>query len=61
MTSATMKGKPEGYEYPCTECKGNAYVGYSHWRRSDRKKPFIKKGERLCLSCAKKRGVTFWK
>ena len=43
------------YEFPCTDCGGDAFIGVSGWKKHD--KYIIKKKERLCLKCAAKRGV----
>lgn len=42
-------------ELPCTECGGDAYVGMSSLRDSGGR-VLIRKGERLCMACAKNRG-----
>ncbi len=44
-------------EFPCTECGKDATVGLSNFKAD---KVIIKKNERLCLSCAGKRGVKFF-
>jgi len=44
-------------EYPCTECAGDATVGFSNWRGPTGQ--IIGKKERLCSACAKKRRITF--
>lgn len=39
------------HEFPCTECAGDAFVGYAEgWQGQ------VKKGERLCTRCFQKRG-----
>lgn len=43
-------------EYPCTDCGGDAEVGFSDWR-SREKGQVVGKDERLCMCCAKKRGI----
>ncbi len=43
------------YEYPCTDCGGDAYVGLSGWRGPEGE--IISKNERLCLRCGRKRGI----
>lgn len=47
-------------EYPCTECGGDATIGYG----SEDKESWdgiTKKGDRLCTSCFRKRGgVSFF-
>lgn len=54
-------------KYPCTECKGDAFIAYAHGTyKSGKKKGQPKKGsdwgglvkpdERLCTSCFRKRG-----
>ena len=40
--------------YKCTECKGDATVAMTMWKDSDGNS-YIKKGERLCMPCTKKR------
>lgn len=56
------------YEYPCTECNGNAYIAYSPnkiKRGKDKGKETaswdgkILPGERICMSCGRKRGLKF--
>ena len=47
---------PESHhEFPCTDCGGDAYVGMSGWRGPQG--VMIDASERLCMPCAKKRGV----
>lgn len=44
-----------GPEYPCTECGGDAFVGYA----SNKKSAWgglVKKGERICTRCFQRRG-----
>lgn len=48
---------PPTPQFFCTDCGGDAYVGMSGW--SGPQGEIIKKDERLCLKCAKVRGVTF--
>ena len=43
-------------EYPCTECGGDAFIGMSGWSEADGS-VMIGKKERLCLPCARNRGV----
>jgi hypothetical protein len=43
------------FEYPCTECGGDAYIGMSNW--SGPEGQIIGKDERLCNRCAKKRNL----
>lgn len=38
----------------CTECGGDAYVGFSNWY--NRQRTLIRKNERLCRKCARRRG-----
>ena len=45
------------FEYPCTECGGDAYIGMSNWSESATGKVIIGKDERLCNRCAKKRNI----
>ena len=47
------------YAYPCTTCKGDANIGFSAWRSSEKRGYLIKPSERLCRGCAKKRGMTW--
>lgn len=56
-------------EYPCTECKGDAYIGYvpetiSRGKNKGKQKPGwngkVLPGERLCFSCGRKRGIKFF-
>jgi hypothetical protein len=44
-------------EYPCTECAGDATLGFSNWRGPTGQ--IIGNKERLCSACAKKRRITF--
>jgi len=46
------------FEFPCTECGGDAYIGLSDWIGPDGQ--IIDKDERLCTRCAKKRNIE-WK
>lgn len=49
------KREPIQLAYPCTDCKGDAFAGYGPgWGG------LIKKGERVCLPCGRKRGVRFF-
>ena len=41
-------------EYPCTECGGDALMGFTGWRNRDGEVT-IKEDERLCNRCAKER------
>jgi hypothetical protein len=41
-------------KYYCTECNGDAYIAYTAKKKKDWG-GLIKKGERLCISCGKKR------
>ena len=55
--------KPKVYEYPCTECGGDAYIGYMAKKGSDWG-GLVYCGERLCTACFKRRGgkpITFQK
>ena len=45
------------FEYPCTECRGDAYIGMSNWSETATGKIIIGKDERLCNRCAKKRNI----
>jgi hypothetical protein len=40
--------------YKCTECKGDATIAMTGWKDWTGK-VYIKKGERLCMACSKKR------
>ena len=42
-------------EYPCTECKGDAYIAYIAKEPGDWN-GLVKVGERLCTRCLQKRG-----
>jgi hypothetical protein len=42
-------------EYPCTECGGDAFIGYGS-DKEDCWQGKVKKGERLCTQCFQKRG-----
>lgn len=42
------------YQYPCTECNGDAFIGYGGKKKGWGGK--TKSGERLCASCFQKRG-----
>lgn len=44
-------------EYPCTQCGGDAYVGFTDWLGPDGQ--VIDKAERLCSRCAKERNVSW--
>ena len=52
---------PINKKYPCTQCGGDAYIAWAN----DKKKnidcfgAILKPGERLCLTCGRKRGVNF--
>lgn len=43
------------YEYPCTECKGDAFIGYTAKKKGDWG-GLVQPGERLCTRCFQKRG-----
>jgi hypothetical protein len=48
-------------EYPCTDCGGDAYIGYPAGRRKTESwGGLVKKGERLCLACGRRRGIKFF-
>jgi hypothetical protein len=42
------------FMYPCTECSGDAFLGYSARKKSGWGGA-VKKGERLCTACFRKR------
>lgn len=42
-------------KYICTDCGGNAFIGYSNWSKAGSKKKIVKKNERICSMCFKKR------
>jgi len=44
------------HEYPCTQCGGDAFIGYSASRKHGNWNGKIKIGERLCTPCFQKRG-----
>lgn len=44
------------HEYPCTDCGGDAYIGLSNWTGPQGR--IIGKKERLCLPCARQRGIS---
>lgn len=46
------------YEFPCTECGCDAFIGYSNWIDRTGAK-IIKDKERLCTKCARKRNISF--
>lgn len=50
----------EDKKYICTDCGGDATVAFTKFRDIKNKKWIIKIGERLCLLCARKRGVIFF-
>lgn len=56
-------------KFPCTECGGDAYIGYSsetitRGKNKGKQKSTwdgkVQPGERICLSCGRKRGITFF-
>lgn len=49
-------------EYKCTQCGGDAYVAWHNDSKKDKDffGAILHPGERLCLSCGKKRGVKFF-
>lgn len=49
----------KAHEYPCTECGGDAEVGLSGFSKRGVMAYIISPSERLCLMCAKRRGVAF--
>lgn len=49
--------KNEG-PFLCSKCGGDAFIGYSNWRDKEGR-VMIKKRERLCMRCARQRGVEF--
>lgn len=61
MLSVTTKSSKSIYEFPCTECGGDAIIGYCCGKsKNDNWGGLVKNGERLCLSCGKKRGIDFF-
>lgn len=44
------------YEFPCTECGGDAFVAYAAGKKNDAWNGKVKRGERLCTACFVKRG-----
>jgi hypothetical protein len=42
------------FMYPCTDCSGDAFLGYSAKTKRDWGGK-VKKGERLCTACFRKR------
>lgn len=53
--SSTKPTYPSCTQYPCTECAGDAYIGYIGKRIGDWGGK-VKPGERLCSRCFRKRG-----
>lgn len=60
---------PTDLKYPCTECGGDAFIGYcarTITRGKNKGKQVsswdgkVKPGEILCLSCGRKRGIKFF-
>ena len=47
-------------DYPCTECGGDAFFGYTADKPTDWNGA-VQVGERLCSRCAAKRGVSFFR
>jgi hypothetical protein len=47
-------------KYSCTECGGDALLGFSKWEKADTKGWIIGPKERLCSACARKRGVSYY-
>lgn len=58
MTEAANR-RAKKHAFPCTNCKGDATIGFSSWRSSEKRGYLIKPSERLCRGCAKKRGMTW--
>jgi len=57
-----MKKKPKIEPpklYKCTDCGGDATCAYTANKKMDWGGK-IKKGERICFPCGRKRGVTFF-
>lgn len=48
------EGPRQVYQYPCTECGENAFLGYIS-RNTRNWRGIVKKGERLCTACFNKR------
>lgn len=58
-TITTLRRKKKTPDYPCTDCDRDAYVGIAASEGSDWGGR-VKIGERLCMLCARKRGVAFF-
>lgn len=58
----TRRAKPQApapaprQDYPCTSCGGDAYIGVSAGRKPMNWGGLVKRGERLCFTCFRKRG-----
>ena len=59
MSSTETVLEEGAYKYNCTDCGGDATVGLSDFR-GVKEGIIIKKNERLCLTCARKRNVKFF-
>ena len=46
--------------YPCTDCGRDAFIGYTSGKGDLSWDGKIKKGERVCLPCGRKRGIKFF-
>jgi hypothetical protein len=42
-------------KFPCTQCGGDAEVGYSNWSMKGVDGKVVREDERLCRQCFKKR------
>ena len=52
---ALQQHNVSGSTYSCTQCGGNAEIGYSNWSRAGVKEKIVGKNERLCRKCFKQR------
>ncbi len=59
MTKYRTKKTVVDERYICTECMGDATVALSAFKGPDNKY-IIGENERLCLLCARKRGINFF-
>ena len=55
MTTCPKCAPAKEPEYPCTDCGGDAFIGYSANKEADWNGK-VKIGERLCTACFQKRG-----
>ncbi len=48
-------------DYKCTNCGGDATIAYGSNKKDDKAwDGLVKKGERICLACGRKRGINFF-